>query len=93
MKQVAIEECDLKAFLKEHKALEIIKNKQVNIKDFITFATLPIVDTNKKCIRQDLQLKTYNDSVVDYSHFNPQYTGSNRCLDDNEWELLKEVLL
>ena len=67
---IAIEENELKMLLKEHKALEIIKEKRLDV---------------------DLLLMT--DNVEEYNKHCHKYINLETKLTQDEYALLKEVLL
>ena len=79
----------MKETTKEQKALKIIKEKEVDAKLFFLCITTPIVDVKTMEISSKLQLEMYNDGVINNSVFVADY---RRCLTQEEFDLLKEVL-
>lgn len=81
---------DSKTDQKKLKALEIIKKKEVDIHFLLTCLNTPIIDLKLQTISIEKQLEMYNSSVINHSTFVPD---TSRCLNKEEFELLKEVLL
>lgn len=81
---------DIMSVAKRLTALEIIKEKRVNVDTLLLCINTPVFDIKTGKVLPEIQLEMYNNSVINNTSFVKDY---NRTLTQAEFGLLKEELL